>query len=151
MEHISNEDRLFFSLMKEPEIQKILIVCHGNTCRSIIAEAILLKNKPKYEIYSVGTKAKGEEISKNTKKVLFENNLYSTKKYAEHIDKIKNIRFNRVLILDDDIEINQNIKRNFTHKRMVQDPYGKELEVYRKVFQEIKEILENIPNMSWKF
>ena len=145
MNDMSNEDKLFFSLMKEPEIQRILFVCKGNTCRSIIAEAILKEKKSKYEIYSVGIQAKGKAISKNTEKVLFENNLYATKKYAEHIDNVKNIRFNRVLILDDDIEIDQNIKRNFTHKRMVKDPYGKNIEEYREVFKEIKEILETIP------
>ena len=63
-----SEDELFASPVST---YKILVLCVGNTCRSIMYHSILKEqNRPNIEVFSAGFKAKKDSISEFTNQIL---------------------------------------------------------------------------------
>ena len=137
-----SEDILFNS---EVVPYRILVLCVGNTCRSIIYESILKeRRRVNIEITSAGFKSKKREVSKNTKTILKEKEVKLSKERSQNIEEIrKDINYDEVIILDKrysekDIK---GIKYNRLFIFDILDPFGKEEETYREVYQEIIELM----------
>ena len=80
-------------------MKKVLILCTGNSCRSIIAEAIINKKLyPLIKAYSAGVKAT-KKINLNAKKVLQQNSCWDDRYYSKTIDDIIDIDFDLVILL----------------------------------------------------
>lgn len=138
----NSEDKLFYSPMNKNNPEKILFLCIGNTCRSIIAEGLLSsKGKGSYEIYSAGIISKCEPISLFAKQVLEEEGMSALKEKSCHIEEYKDIRFDKIIILDKIIENKGGMRSNFTFLRHVEDPYTLSLEHYREAKNSIEKIL----------
>ena len=74
-------------------MKKILVLCTGNSCRSIIAEA-LLNHDLSYCVnaYSAGVVASGK-VNPNAKKILEQNNMWREDYHSKAIEKISGIDF----------------------------------------------------------
>lgn len=79
--------------MKE---KKVLIMCTGNSCRSIIGEALINKELAGIKAYSCGTKPTGK-VNPNAKKVLEQNNAWNESYYSKHLDEVIDIDFDLVV------------------------------------------------------
>lgn len=70
-------------------MKKVLILCTGNSCRSIIAEALVNKYllKDGFKAYSAGSNPT-EKINPNAKKVLEIDGSWSNRYYSKSIDDV---------------------------------------------------------------
>ena len=81
-------------------MKKILILCTGNSCRSIIAEALINKKLDGIRAYSSGVKASGK-VNLNAQKVLEENNCWNEKYHSKVIDEVMHIEYDLVVTVCD--------------------------------------------------
>ena len=142
---ISNEDRLF---MSEVVGFNTLIVCIGNTCRSVILHSLLEHNKKSnHNYFSAGIFVKEKEILDNTKRVLFENAINPCKVIPQSIQDSKfNFTFDRVVILDKSIKIED--LSGISYKKLtrydISDPEGEDLSFYQNTFSELLKCFDDL-------
>ena len=124
-------------------MKKVLILCTGNSCRSIIAEAIINKElKNKVEAFSSGVKASGK-VNPNAKKVLEKYDCWDDRYHSKTIDEVIDIDFDLVVTVCDNAKENCPI---FPKKIKVvhigfEDPDGKDYSEFEKTFHLIKDQL----------
>jgi arsenate reductase len=124
-------------------MKRVLILCTGNSCRSIIAEAILnLDLKDRVLAYSSGVKASGR-VNPNAKKILESKGYWSDEYHSKTIDKVIDIDFDLVVTVCDNAKESCPI---FPKKTTVvhigfEDPDGGEIETFERCFNNIKETL----------
>lgn len=119
--------------------KKILVLCTGNSCRSIIAEALINAHVKGVEAYSAGVRASGV-VNPNAKRVLQEAGIWRDEYHSKDTQEIKDIDFDLVITVCD------NAKEScpmFEQKTKVihvgfSDPDSKEYEEFVKTFDEIK-------------
>ena len=130
-------------------MNKILVLCTGNSCRSQMAHGYLSKFLPNYQIYSAGTKP--EPVNKFAVKVMKEENIDISKNSSNHITDYKNINFDYVFTVCDNAKENCPVHLKYTNKKTHQsffDPAeatgtdDKKILVYVKVRNEIKIFLQ---------
>lgn len=102
---------------------KVMFVCTGNTCRSVMAEGIfreLIKDKPNIEVYSCGIYAqKGESP--------MENAIKAVKEYGADIQSHKAVPVKEACIDKMDLILCATLG----HKRILQQMYPeKETQIY---------------------
>ena len=119
---------------------KVLVLCTGNSCRSIIAEALLNANG--IEAYSSGVNPSGK-VNPNAKRVLEENGIWNDKYYSKNLDEVMDIDFDLVVTVCDNAKetcpiFPKNIK---TIHIPFSDPDGKDYSEFIKTYQEIKDVL----------
>jgi len=121
-------------------MKKVLVLCTGNSCRSIIAEAILNANE--IEAYSSGVKASGK-VNPNAKKVLEENGIWKNEYHSKTLDEIMDIDFDLVVTVCDNAKETCPIfpKKVKTIHIPFSDPDGKDYEEFVKTYEDIKNIL----------
>ncbi len=163
-----------FGAINDEEINKtiykkhVLFVCSGNTCRSVIAEALFKKmmrdkKREDVEVYSAGVMAlSGSPASQGAKDILAKDGidvsghiarevtrellnasdliLVMEKRHEEEILKISPEAKNRVFLLKEFAKINDN-------NLDIVDPVGKPSGSYQDVYYSIKESLERISNL----
>ena len=123
-------------------MKKVLILCTGNSCRSIIAEALINRYLNSYNIkaYSAGSRPSGR-VNPNAKKVLQKNGAWSDEYYSKSIDEVlKNGPFDLVVTVCD------NAKEscpNFPGAKKqlhlgFEDPDGKDYSEFEKTYNLIK-------------
>jgi len=122
--------------------KKVLILCTGNSCRSIIAEALVNKYIDKVQAYSSGVKASGK-VNPNAKKILVQNDCWLDSYHSKVIDDVLDIDFDLVVTVCDNANENCPI---FPKKTKVihigfEDPDGKEFEAFEEIFELIKKEL----------
>ena len=80
---------------------KVLFLCTGNSCRSIMAEALLSSNsKGKFKAYSAGSIPVGT-IHPLSLKVLNNNNILTKKLYSKSINDISHIDMDIIITVCD--------------------------------------------------
>ena len=130
-------------------MNKILVLCTGNSCRSQMAHGYLSKFLPNYQIYSAGTKP--EPVNKFAVKVMKEENIDISKNSSNHIKDYKNINFDYVFTVCDNAKENCPVHLKYTNKKTHQsffDPAeaigtdDEKILVYVKVRNEIKIFLQ---------
>ena len=120
-------------------MRKVLILCTGNSCRSIIAEALINKYLNNVIAYSAGVKATGS-VNSNTIKVLKEEEAWRDEYYSKTLDKIIDINFDLVVTVCSNADENCPVFPKKTEVIHVgfEDPNGKELTAFENTLKEIK-------------
>jgi len=67
--------------------KKVLILCTGNSCRSIIAEALINAKLDGIHADSSGVRASGR-VNPNAKKLLEDKGIWKEEYYSKTIDKV---------------------------------------------------------------
>ena len=124
-------------------MKKVLILCTGNSCRSIIAEAIINKVlKGKVQAYSSGTKPSGK-VNPNAKKVLIQNNCWDEKYHSKVLDEVMHINYDLVITVCDNAKESCPIFKTDTKVIHIgfEDPDGKEYEAFQECYELIAQKL----------
>ena len=123
-------------------MKKVLILCTGNSCRSIIAEGLINKYLDGVKAYSAGVNPSGR-VNENAKKVLMKEGTWDEDYHSKDIDEVMDIDFDLV------VTVCGNAKETCpTFPKKVktihigfEDPDGKEYEEFEKLAEEMKERL----------
>lgn len=120
-------------------MKKALILCSGNSCRSIMAEALVNKYLSNMRAYSAGVSATGK-VNPNAKKVLEAEGAWSDEYYSKSLDKMSNIVFDLVVTVCDNAKESCPDYPKDTKVVHVgfEDPDGKDYEAFEETLQEIK-------------
>lgn len=81
-------------------MKKVLILCTGNSCRSIIAEALVNAKLEGIEAYSAGVKASGK-VNAYAKQVLEEEGIWKDEYRSKTLDEVINLDFDLVVTVCD--------------------------------------------------
>ena len=124
--------------------KRVLILCTGNSCRSIIAEALVNRylNRFDIEAFSGGVSASGE-VNPNAKRVLEENKCWSEEYHSKNIDEFIDEDFDLLVTVCDNAKescptFSKAIK---TIHIGFEDPDGKEYSAFIETFENIKKTL----------
>jgi len=127
--------------MKKVQImnKKVLILCTGNSCRSIIAEAVLNKYLDGVEAQSSGVKASGK-VNPNAKKVLQEDGSWDDKYHSKTLDKVIDTEFDLVVtVCDNAMERCPVFPKNTKVIHVgYEDPDGKNYSAFQKTLKLIQ-------------
>ena len=140
-------------MCSDKEKIKVLFLCTGNSCRSQIAEGWASHLKGSIiDVYSAGIRPIG--VSSRAIKVMSEEGVDISSHKSQHLDEFSEIDFDYVITLCDNAAENCPVfsgQAKVFHKPF-EDPYfasGSEeeiLETFRKVRNEIREFIEEMPN-----
>ena len=122
--------------------KKVLILCTGNSCRSIIAEALINSQLKGVEAYSSGVSPSGK-VNPNAQKVLKANGEWREDYHSKDLEELKALDFDLVVTVCDNAKESCPIFPSQSKKIHVgfEDPDGKEYEAFELTYQEIKETL----------
>lgn len=122
--------------------KKVLIMCTGNSCRSIIGEALVNKYLDGVTAYSCGVAPSGK-VNENAKKVLIAHDAWDDKYYSKHLDEVIDMDFDLVVTVCDHAKETCPMFPKPTPKIHVgfEDPDGKEYDAFEETYEEIKEVL----------
>ena len=131
-------------------MKKVLVMCTGNSCRSIIGEALINSYLDGVKAKSCGVNPSGR-VNPNAKRVLEKNNCWDDSYHSKHLDSVINEDFDLVVTVCDHAKEScpmfpkpiKKIHVSFT------DPDGKEYEEFEKTFKKIKEVL--LPKIKKEF
>jgi len=131
------------------ENKKVLILCTGNSCRSIIGEAVLNAYLDGVDAYSSGVKASGK-VNPNAKKVLQEEGIWRDEYHSKKIDKVLDIEFDLVVTVCDNAKESCPIFPKDVKIIHVgyEDPDGKRYSAFSKTLKLIKMELTPIVRME---
>ncbi len=117
-------------------------MCTGNSCRSIIAEALINKYIDGVKAFSAGVKPSGK-VNPYAKKVLEENDCWDDNCHSKHLDEVLDIDFDLVVTVCDHAKESCPVFPKPVKKIHIgfDDPDGKEYEEFVKTFDEIKKRL----------
>ena len=121
-------------------MKNVLILCTGNSCRSIIAEALINKELGEnISCYSSGVKASGK-VNLNAKKILQLNDCWRDEYHSKVIEEVLDINYDLVITVCDNANESCPIfpKNSEVIHVGFEDPDGKEFEEFDKTYQEIK-------------
>lgn len=120
-------------------MRKVLILCTGNSCRSIIAEALINKHLNNVIAYSAGVKAIGK-VNSRAIEVLKQEDAWSDDYFSKNLDKVIDINFDLVVTVCSNADDNCPIFPKKTEVIHVgfEDPDGKEFRAFEETLKEIK-------------
>lgn len=122
--------------------KKILVLCTGNSCRSIIAEALINKHIDGVSAQSAGVRASGR-VNPNAKRVLEANGAWRDEYHSKTLEEVLHVDFDLVVTVCDNAKESCPIfpkQTKVIHVGFV-DPDGKEYEEFVKTYNEIKTTL----------
>ena len=122
--------------------KKVLILCTGNSCRSIIAEALINSKLEGFTSDSSGVKASGR-VNPNAQKLLEQKGIWNEKYHSKTIDKVIENTYDLVVTVCDNANETCPMFPNATKVIHVsfEDPDGKGFDAFEDTYEEIKEIL----------
>jgi len=122
--------------------KKVLILCTGNSCRSIIAEAIINAHVEGVEAKSSGVKASGK-VNANAKRLLEEKGIWKDAYHSKTLETVIDEDFDLVVTVCDHAHETCPMFPKPVEKIHIsfEDPDGKGYEAFEKTYQEIEDIL----------
>ena len=122
--------------------KNVLVLCTANSCRSIIAEALINKELEGINAYSSGVKPSGR-VNPNAKKVLEANEAWRDEYHSKTLDKLEDIEFDLVVTVCEHAKETCPIFPKPIPKIHIgfEDPDGKEYEAFEATYEEIKTTL----------
>ncbi len=128
-------------------MKKVLILCTGNSCRSIIAEALINAKLEGVSAESSGVKASGR-VNPNAKKVLEDEGIWSDSYHSKTLDKVIDNDYDLVVTVCGHA---QETCPMFPRKVKTihvgfEDPDGKDFEAFKETLAEIRKVL--LPNVQ---
>jgi len=122
--------------------KKVLILCTGNSCRSIIAEALINAKLDGIEADSSGVKASGK-VNPNAKKLLEEKGIWKERYHSKVLDEVIDNSYDLIVTVCDHAKETCPMFPKPAPKIHVgfEDPDGKGYEAFEQTYKEIKEIL----------
>ena len=129
---------------------KILILCTGNSCRSQMADGLLKEYFKNFEIYSAGTKP--EKVNPLAIRVMREIGIDISKNKSNSAKEYDDINFDFVFTVCDNAKeicpvypkAKKLIHQSFLDPANATGTETEQLEVYRKVRDELKKYFLNI-------
>lgn len=122
--------------------KKVLIMCTGNSCRSIIGEALVNRYLEGIDAMSCGVAPSGR-VNPNAKKVLELHGDWDDSYYSKHLDDVIDTPFDLVVTVCDHAKETCPIFPRPTPKLHVgfEDLDGKPFEAFEITYEEIKNTL----------
>jgi len=122
--------------------KKVLVLCTGNSCRSIIAEALINAKLEGVSADSGGVKANGK-VNPNAKKLLEEKGIWKDEYHSKTLDSIIDNHYDLVVTVCDHAKESCPIFPRPTPKIHVgfEDPDGKGFKAFRKIYEEMEAFL----------
>ena len=119
--------------------KKVLILCTGNSCRSIIAEALINAELNGISAESSGVKASGR-VNPNAKKVLEEAGIWRESYHSKTLDTVIENNYDLVVTVCGNAQETCPMfpKPVKTIHIGFEDPDGKAFEAFKETFTEIK-------------
>jgi len=122
--------------------KKVLILCTGNSCRSIIAEALINAQLDGIEADSSGVKASGH-VNPNAKRLLEEKGIWREIYHSKTLDTVIDNDYDLVVTVCGHAQETCPMfpKPVKTIHVGFDDPDGKDFEAFEETYKEIEEIL----------
>ena len=122
--------------------KKVLILCTGNSCRSIIAEALINAELNGISAESSGVKASGK-VNPNAKKVLEEEGIWKDVYHSKTLDTVIENDYNLVVTVCGHAQETCPVfpKPVKTIHVGFEDPDGKEYAAFEETLSEIRSVL----------
>jgi len=122
--------------------KKVLILCTGNSCRSIIAEALINAKLDGVSADSSGVRASGR-VNPNAQKLLKEKAIWKDEYHSKTIDKVIDNKYDLVVTVCDHANETCPMFPNATKVIHVgfEDPDGKGYEAFEMTYKQIEEVL----------
>ncbi|NQY21447.1 MAG: arsenate reductase ArsC [Campylobacteraceae bacterium] len=122
--------------------KKVLILCTGNSCRSIIAEALINSILDGAIADSSGVKASGK-VNPKAKELLINKNIWNEKYHSKTIDKVINNSYDLIVTVCDNAKETCPIfpKAVKVVHISFEDPDKKEFAAFLKCYEDIKNTL----------
>jgi arsenate reductase len=119
--------------------KKVLILCTGNSCRSIMAEGLINHNLEGIEASSAGVRASGR-VNPNAKAVLQEEGAWEDAYHSKALEAIEGRVFDLVVTVCDHAKESCPLFPGGTPVIHVgfEDPDGQPIEVFRETLAQIK-------------
>jgi len=128
--------------MADIKEKKVLIMCTGNSCRSIIGEALINTHLEGVKGFSCGMKPTGK-VNANAKKILELHNAWDDTYFSKHLDEVIDIDFDLVVTVCGNADqacstFPKPVKRIHVG---FEDPDGKGFEAFEETYALIKDEL----------
>ncbi|MBU3013293.1 arsenate reductase ArsC [Poseidonibacter lekithochrous] len=122
--------------------KRVLILCTGNSCRSIIAEALINSKLKGITCDSSGVKASGR-VNPNAKKILEDKGIWKESYYSKNIDKVIDNTYDLVVTVCDNANETCPMFPNANKVIHIgfEDPDGKGFDAFVDTYNEIEEVL----------
>lgn len=122
--------------------KKVLILCTGNSCRSIIAEALINAKLEGISADSSGVRASGR-VNVNAQKLLTEKGIWKEEYHSKTIDKVIDNEYDLVVTVCSHANETCPMFPKVTKVIHVgfEDPDGKGFEAFEETYKQIEEIL----------
>ena len=122
--------------------KKVLILCTGNSCRSIIAEALVNAELEGISAESSGVKASGR-VNPNAKKILEDEGIWRDEYHSKTLESVIDNDYDLVVTVCDNAKETCPMfpKPVKTIHIGFEDPDGKSFEAFEATFDEIREVL----------
>ena len=122
--------------------KKVLILCTGNSCRSIIAEALINAELDGIAAESSGVKASGK-VNPNAKRILEQENIWDNKYHSKTLDTVIDNNYDLIVTVCDNAQETCPMfpKPVRTIHVGFEDPDGKGFEAFETTLAEIREEL----------
>ena len=119
--------------------KNILIMCTGNSCRSIIGEALINKELNGIKAYSCGVAPSGK-VNPHAKKVLEQHGAWNDNYHSKHLDEVIDIDFDLVVTVCEHAKETCPVfpKQTKTIHVGFKDPDGKEFSAFIETYMLIK-------------
>ena len=119
--------------------KNVLVLCTGNSCRSIIAEALINATCKGIQAYSAGVRANGV-VNENAKKVLQEKGIWSEEYHSKTLEEVLYVDYDLVVTVCDHAKESCPMfpKAIKTLHVSFEDPDGKDIEAFYETYEQIR-------------